>query len=64
MHIDIYQNEINVVKLNYSVDLLIISELIKEVALAFTTGTGDLADVAASKVSNFPPLSLSWSDTS
>lgn len=43
------------------VDLLIISELIKDVALAlaFTTGTGDLADAVASKFSNFAPLSLS-----
>lgn len=55
--------KIHVLQLSYSVefvDLLIISELIKEVALAFTTGTGDLAGGGgASKVSNFPPLSLS-----
>lgn len=45
--------------LSEDIYLLIISELIKDVALAFTTGTGDLADAAASKVNNFPPLSLS-----
>lgn len=38
---------------------LIISEFIKEVALAFTTGTGDLAGNAASKVGIFTPLSPS-----
>lgn len=47
------------------VDLLIISELINDVALAFTTGTGDLAAVAAaaaaSKLGSLPPLTLSWS---
>lgn len=43
------------------VDLLIISELINDVALAFTTGTGDLAGAAASKPGSLPPLALSWS---
>lgn len=55
--------QMNVLQLSYSVgfvDLLIISEFIKEVALAFTTGTGDLAGNAASKVGIFTPLSPSW----
>lgn len=43
------------------VDLLIISELINDVALAFTTGTGDLAGGAASKLGSLPALALSWS---
>lgn len=41
------------------VDLLIISVLIKEVALAFTTGTWGLTGAPASKVTNFPALPLS-----
>ncbi len=41
------------------VDLLIMSEFIKELAFAFTTGTGDLAGDGASEVRHFPPLSLS-----
>lgn len=46
------------------VDLLIISELINDVALAFTTGTGDLADATASKPGSLLPLTLSWSHRS
>lgn len=39
------------------IDLLIIIELIKDVALAFTTGIGDLVGGAASKVGSILSLS-------
>ena len=45
----------NVLRIDFG-DLLIMSVLIREVALAFTTGGGLAADV----VSNFPLLFSSW----
>lgn len=54
--------KVKVLHLFYAVgfaDLLIMSEFIKEVALAFTAGSGDLDDAGASKVTSLPPLSPS-----
>lgn len=53
-HICQNENKCSSIKLlSRFVDLLIIIELIKEVALAFTTGTGDLAGNIGSKVGIF-----------
>lgn len=63
MHVYIFFVNLKMYSLHWAAcaDLLIMSELINDVALAFTTGTGDLAGGAASKLGSLLSLALSWS---